>query len=54
MVFAVEPNCGIGKRVVNPGGTVVVGEDGGLELNDNTTRLMRAEGRPAVETEAAA
>ncbi|MGD8319198.1 MAG: M24 family metallopeptidase [Gemmatimonadota bacterium] len=54
MVFAVEPNCAIGKRVVNLGGTVVVGEDGGVELNDNTTRLMRAEGRPAAESVAAA
>ena len=41
MVFAMEPNCAIGRRVVNLGGTVVVGEDRGIELNDNSTRLMR-------------
>ena len=42
MVFAVEPNCAIGRRLVNLGGTVVVGATGGIELNQNTTRLMRA------------
>jgi Xaa-Pro aminopeptidase len=41
MVFAVETNCAIGKRVINLGGTVIVGEDGGIELNSNTTNLMR-------------
>jgi len=41
MVFALEPNCAIGKRVVNIGGTVIVGEHEGVELNHNTTRLMR-------------
>ncbi|MGD8896443.1 MAG: M24 family metallopeptidase, partial [Acidobacteriota bacterium] len=44
MAFALEPNCAIGKRVVNLGGTVLVGEDGGVELNSNSTQLMRAEG----------
>ncbi len=42
MVFAVEPNCAIGKKVVNLGGTVVVGDDRGIELNENTNHLMRA------------
>lgn len=42
MVFALEPNCAIGNRVINLGGTVVVGEHGGIELNSNATRLMRA------------
>ncbi|WP_258960807.1 M24 family metallopeptidase [Paenibacillus aquistagni] len=42
MVFAFEPNCAIGKKVINLGGTVIVGEQGGIELNDNSTRLMRA------------
>jgi Xaa-Pro dipeptidase len=42
MVFALEPNCGIGRRMVNLGGTVLVGETGGIELNSNSTRLMRA------------
>jgi Xaa-Pro dipeptidase len=44
MVFALEPNCAIGNRVINLGGTVLVGDDGGIELNRNTTRLMRASG----------
>ncbi|WJY16320.1 M24 family metallopeptidase [Pectobacteriaceae bacterium CE90] len=42
MVFALEPNCGIGRRVINLGGTVIVGENGGIELNSNSTRLMHA------------
>lgn len=42
MVFAFEPNCAIGKKVVNLGGTVIVGEDGGIELNSLSTRLTRA------------
>jgi Xaa-Pro aminopeptidase len=42
MVFAFEPNCAIGNRLVNLGGTVIVGEHEGIELNSNTTRLMRA------------
>lgn len=42
MVFALEPNCGIGRRMINLGGTVIVGEDGGIELNKNSTRLMSA------------
>ncbi|MGA8245576.1 MAG: M24 family metallopeptidase [Nocardioides sp.] len=44
MVFALEPNCAIGKRVVNLGGTAVVDDGGGIALNDNSTRLMRAPG----------
>jgi len=42
MVFAMEPNCAFGRRVVNLGGTAIVGENRGIELNDNSTRLMRA------------
>ena len=42
MTFAVEPNCAFGRRAVNVGGTVVVGEDRPLELNRVTTQLMRA------------
>ncbi|TGD88224.1 hypothetical protein BayCH28_10700 [Mycolicibacterium sp. CH28] len=41
MVFAFEPNCVIGRRLVNLGGTVVVGPGGAIELNRNTTTLMR-------------
>jgi Xaa-Pro aminopeptidase len=43
MIFAFEPNCGIGKKVVNLGGTVIVGENGGIELNKISTKLMRKE-----------
>lgn len=42
MVFAMEPNCAIGKHVVNLGGTVIVGQNAGIELNENTTRMMHA------------
>lgn len=42
MVFAMEPNCALGRRVVNLGGTAIVGETAGIELNSNTTHLMRA------------
>ncbi len=40
MTFAFEPNCGIGKHVVNLGGTVILGENGPIELNEVTTNLM--------------
>lgn len=40
-VFAFEPNCAIGRHLVNVGGTVVVGPDRAIELNANTTRMMR-------------
>ena len=42
MVFAFEPNCAIGNRLINLGGTVIVGENEGIELNKNTTQLMHA------------
>jgi Xaa-Pro dipeptidase len=41
-VFALEPNCALGNKVINLGGTVIVGPAGGIELNQNTTRLMHA------------
>ncbi|HEY0261045.1 MAG TPA: M24 family metallopeptidase [Lacisediminihabitans sp.] len=44
-VFAFEPNCAIGRHLVNVGGTVVVGPDGAIELNANTTRMMRTRER---------
>ncbi|MCC9073248.1 M24 family metallopeptidase [Flavobacterium sp. F-65] len=43
MTFAFEPNCAFGNHLANIGGTVVVGENGGIELNHNSTYLMRAE-----------
>jgi Xaa-Pro dipeptidase len=41
MTFSFEPSCMFGKRFVNLGGTVVVGKDKPIELNDIATRLMR-------------
>lgn len=43
MSFAFEPNCGFGRRLANLGGTVLVGAEGGVELNSNSTRLMHAD-----------
>lgn len=42
MTFAVEPNCAFGRRAVNVGGTVIIGEHEPLELNHVATRLMHA------------
>jgi Xaa-Pro dipeptidase len=42
MSFAFEPNCAFGRHLANLGGTVLVGPTGGIELNRNTTHLMRA------------
>jgi Xaa-Pro aminopeptidase len=42
MSFSWEPNAVVGGRVVNLGGTVVIGEDGAIELNPLTARLLRA------------
>lgn len=42
MTFAFEPSCVINGRMVNIGGTVIVGEDGPLELNPLTAQLLRA------------
>jgi len=41
MTFAMEPNCALGRHVVNLGGTVVVGEAEPIELNRLATRMMR-------------
>ena len=42
MTFAFEPSCGFGSRLVCMGGTVIVGEDGPIELNPYTAQLLRA------------
>lgn len=42
MTFAFEPSCGFGSRLVTMGGTVIVGEDGPIELNPYTAQLLRA------------
>jgi Xaa-Pro aminopeptidase len=42
MTFSVEPSCMFGRRYVNLGGTVVVGKDRSVELNQIATRMMRA------------
>lgn len=41
MTFSFEPSCLLGRRFVNLGGTVIVGETGAIELNEVSTRLMR-------------
>ncbi|MGF6885666.1 Xaa-Pro aminopeptidase [Nocardia sp. GAS34] len=43
MTFAFEPNCVIGGRLANIGGTVVVGANGAVELNSLTTNLLRVQ-----------
>ncbi|ELX8378197.1 M24 family metallopeptidase [Providencia vermicola] len=43
MTFAFEPNCAFGYHLCNLGGTVVVGKEKGIELNTNSTYLMRAD-----------
>lgn len=40
MTFSVEPSCMLGRRCVNLGGTVVVGEKAALEINRVGTRMM--------------
>ena len=42
MTFAFEPNAVIGGRAMNLGCTVVIGEDGPIELNPYTAQLLRA------------
>jgi len=42
MTLSFEPNAVVGGRVVNLGGTVVIGEDDPVELNPFTARLLRA------------
>lgn len=41
MSFALEPSCGFGRHLVTVGGTVIVGEDGPMELNPFTAELKR-------------
>ena len=43
MTCALEPNCGVGHHLCNGGGTGVVGKSKGIELNSNSTQLMRAD-----------
>ena len=43
MCFAFEPNCAFGRHMANIGGTVIVGENAGVALNENSTWLMRAD-----------
>jgi Xaa-Pro aminopeptidase len=42
MTFAFEPGCGFGSRIVTIGGTVIVGDDGPIELNPYTAQLLCA------------
>lgn len=43
MSFVFEPSCGFGRHLVTLGGTVLVGEDGAIELNPSTGNLIRKE-----------
>ena len=42
MSWAFEPSAVVGGRAVNLGGTVIIGEDGPIELNPLTAQLLRA------------
>jgi Xaa-Pro dipeptidase len=42
MTFSFEPSCLFGRRFVNLGGTVIVGDEKPIALNELTTDLMRA------------
>jgi hypothetical protein len=42
MTFAFEPHCVFDGKLASIGGTVIVGEDGSLELNPLSARLVRA------------
>lgn len=44
MTFAFEPNCAIGRRVVNIGGTVLTSAEGAIELNPLTSRMHQVDG----------
>ncbi|MFJ6849711.1 M24 family metallopeptidase [Streptomyces sp. NPDC091271] len=44
MTFAFEPNYAFGQHLAYIGGTVVVGEEGAVELNPYTARILRAAG----------
>jgi len=41
MSFAFEPSCGFGNHIVTIGGTVIVGENGVIELNPSAADLLR-------------
>lgn len=42
MSFSFEPNAVVNGRAVNLGGTVLIGEEGPIELNPYTAQLLRA------------
>ncbi|GAA2010472.1 M24 family metallopeptidase [Catenulispora yoronensis] len=42
MSLSFEPNAVVGGKAVNLGGTVVIGDDGPIELNPLTAQLLRA------------
>lgn len=48
MSFALEPNYAFGRHLAYLGGTVIVGEQGAIELNPYTARILRAGTAPAV------
>ncbi|TMR94252.1 hypothetical protein [Nonomuraea basaltis] len=42
MTFSLEPSCVLDRHLVHLGGTVLVGEDGPIELAASTARLLDA------------
>jgi len=44
MTFALEPNYAFGRHLAYIGGTVIVGEDGPIELNPYTAQILQAAG----------
>jgi len=42
MTFGFEPRCVFDGRLGSIGGAVIIGEDGPIELNPLTARLLRA------------
>jgi hypothetical protein len=42
VTLAFEPNCVINGKLASIGGTVIIGDDGPVELNPFTAQLLRA------------
>ena len=44
MTFAFQPSCGFGPHLVTLGCTVVIADDGPIELHPDTAEVLRADG----------